>query len=612
MDAARRLALGQWFTPPAVVDLTLSLALPRGLPAAASRGVGEAAGGLRVLDPACGDGAFLAMARARGVTGLHGIEIDGAVAAAARARVPGARIIEGDLFDIAPDAQGGFDAVVGNPPYVRQERLAAAQKQRIRRCLQRDWPEVPAATLARVIGRGDLAAACILRALRLARPGARVALVVSSALLDAAYATALWQMIAGRARVLALVDAPGERWFADAAVNAMILLMERHGERHGERPGPAESAPGVQMVRLTVPTAQAAERVRAHASSSMMLQGMQGALAALAGAAEVHLAPPARPERWAAYLRASPVWFAFEQQAGEALVPLSAVAEVRRGVTSGANDIFYLPRARAGALGLEPALLLPLLRSPRDHATIAVAPEASSHVVLVCPPELAALDRHPAVRRYLDEHGHAAARPALRARRPWWALPVRPARLFLTKAYAARFVQHLAGAPMVADQRVYAVYPAPGIDVVLLAAVLNSTFTAFALESLGRSSMGEGALEWTVADAAHLPILDPRRLHTAGAADAARQALLACAGRRMGTVRQERGAADRARLDRCVALAAGGSGAGVGAGADAGAGVEGDAGPGADMGARIGAMLPAIWQALVESVQRRLDRARRT
>src|SRR6185503_16549446 len=97
-------------------------------------------------------------------------------------------------------------------------------------------------------------------------------------------------------------------------------------------------------------------------------------------------------------------------------------------------------------LGLEPALLAPLLRSPRQTGgeTIAIDPAALDTVALVAPPEPGALAGFPRARCYVETHAAAAARPTLRARRSWWALPARPARLFLTKAYAARFVQRLA------------------------------------------------------------------------------------------------------------------------------------------------------------------------
>ncbi|RMH42628.1 MAG: class I SAM-dependent methyltransferase [Deltaproteobacteria bacterium] len=496
---ARRLALGQWFTPPAVADLALALAGARP--------------GMRLLDPACGEGVFLARAAALGITDLHGIEIDPDAAGAARGLAPGARVECGDLFDV-PAGGGDYDVVVGNPPYVRQERLSAAPKRRVRARLAADWPDLSPRDLDRLVGRGDLASACVARALRLARPGGRVALVLSSALVDAGYADALWRLVARHGRVLAIVDAPRERWFADAAVNAVVVVLQRG-------PGPFLT----RLARLRVPTADAAVD-----------------LDRLDRVADVRSGGD--PAQWAALLRAPDAWFAFRDAAGDRLVRLGDVAQVRRGITSGANDVFYLTRADAAAAGVERDLWLPLVKRPGDR--IAIDPDATERVAIACPPD--ALDRYPGARRYFAARADAATRPTLRARSPWWALPARPARVFLTKAYHERFVQHLAPRPVVADQRVYALTPRPGVGVEALAAVLNSTYTALALESLGRASMGEGALEWTVADAASLPIVDPRRVGRAAVA-----ALGALAARPVGPVAAEIDRADRAHLDEAVA-----------------------------------------------------------
>lgn len=545
MDRTARLSLGQWFTPPEVARLALTLAGTVG----------------RILDPACGDGAFLAAARTLGASAeqLFGVELDPTAAAACAARVPGATIHCGDLFDVTPDRLG-FDAVVGNPPYVRTERMTAAQKQRIRACLDADWPDAPPRLLERLVGRGDLAAACVLRALRLAGPGARIALVVSSAMLHADYAASLWALVGRHGCVRALVDAPAERWFADAAVNALIVVIERGGT-----PAP------VRVCRLRVPTAVAAERVRGPAD--------------LDAVADVRLVPADRPARWAAALRAEAAWFELERTAGDVLVPLSELADVRRGITSGANEVFYLSRERVRELEIERSLLMPLVRVPRERTDpcIAVDPDGTSHLVLSAPADPSALARHPGAARWLEAHAAAAERTMLRARSPWWALPIEPARLFLAKAYAARFVQRLAPRPIACDQRVYGVHPRAGVDAELLAAVLDSTFAALAIESLGRASMGQGALEQTVADAAALPVLDPRRLDPGGTR-AARTALAAMARRPIGTVAAERDAADRARLDRAIAAAA----------------------PG------VAALLPDVHAALIASVARRHQRARAT
>ncbi|HTM21806.1 MAG TPA: N-6 DNA methylase, partial [Kofleriaceae bacterium] len=285
MRDERRLELGQWFTPAPVAELALALASP--------------APGARVLDPACGDGAFLAAARRRGLSAasLHGVEIDPQAAAACAAAVPGAQVRCADLFDVTEAAP--FDVVVGNPPYVRQERLGPGAKQRMRARLAGDWPEAEAADLDRLVGRGDLAAAVILRALRLTRPGGRVALVVSSALIDADYAAPLWRLVARAGRVLAIVDAPAERWFADAAVNAVIVVIERGAGPSTSRalrarpPKASEDEREVMVCRLRVATEVAAGRVC----------GVEG----LAAVGEVRRTAEG-PAGWAAALRAGPAW----------------------------------------------------------------------------------------------------------------------------------------------------------------------------------------------------------------------------------------------------------------------------------------------------------------
>jgi SAM-dependent methyltransferase len=487
-------ALGQVFTPAPVADLVLALALD-GQP-----------GGARILDPACGDGVFLARAAARGAL-ARGVEIDPALAA----RAPG-DVAVADFLDLPPP-ETPFDAVVGNPPYVRQELLGGV-KARIAARLAQDWPG-----LSGWSARADLALAFIARALRFVKPGGRVAFVVSAAVLDAGRA-ALAALLDGRGRIAAVVASPRERWFADAAVHGVLLVLERD-------PTPAPTL----CARLGVPIATAAARVRG--------------LHDLAAVADVRRAPPGTP--LGPLLRAPEAWLA--AAAHPALVPLGAVAEVRRGATSGANDFFYLDAAAAARWRLEPRFVVPLLRTPRAIDAIALDPARLATRAFVCAEPR---DRLPAgARAYVDAHEHVAARPTLAARPRWWSLPARPARLFLTKAYSARFVQPLAARPVVPDQRVYSVAPRPGVALDLLCAVLNGSLAALAIESLGRASLGEGALELSVGDAERLPILDPRRLRAA----AVRRALAPLLGRRMGDVFAERDAVDRRALDQALAPA---------------------------------------------------------
>ena len=477
----------------------------------------------RMLDPSCGDGAFLsAMQRRFPFAHVSGIEVDASAARAARARVGrAADVIHQDFFETQFGER--FDAMLGNPPYVRQERLSPAAKQAASAALVKAWPNAR----PNFWGRGDLSTAFIWRGISMLRPGGRMGFVVSSALLDAGYAHRMWSALAPFARVRLLLEAPEERWFSDAAVNAMIVVVERE---------PKDPSVPVTIARLRASSERAAAKVRSWKQLEMV--------------ADLRQADPLAPETWAARVRGSNAWFGFCEENQGVLVPLSELADVKRGTTSGANEVFYLAREDAASQQLEKQVLWPLYRSPRQGGgdRISLRGDETPSVALVMPDREDSWTLYPRASAYLAERQGVRERPTLRARMRWWALPHTPARLLLTKSYANRFIQRFADRPIFADQRGYVVLPKEGVDIEMLAASLNSSFTALALESLGRSSLGEGALEWTVADAQLLPVLDPRRLTRAQTA-LARAAFRKIAGRQIARVDEELAKDDRQTFD---------------------------------------------------------------
>nr|MBA3456336.1 SAM-dependent DNA methyltransferase [Deltaproteobacteria bacterium] len=164
--AAERRALGQWFTAAPVAQLAIAALAPIDRRA-------------RVIDPTCGDGAFLSAAHTAGLHALTGVEIDREAAAQARTRLPRANILDGDA--LAPgliEELGTFDIAIGNPPWVRAGRIAPTIKRARADVLAADWPDLDPALIDAIARHADLAATCLLRALRLVRPGGQVALVL--------------------------------------------------------------------------------------------------------------------------------------------------------------------------------------------------------------------------------------------------------------------------------------------------------------------------------------------------------------------------------------------------------------------------------------------------
>ena len=216
-DRAARRARGVYFTPaPLAREVARAVLAP----------LVAGSGPLRILDPAAGDGRFLAAARdvvaAAGAADravLVGVERDPALAAAARARVPGARIVVGESLLEAPPEAGAADAVIGNPPYVRSIRLRRADPAL--------WTALRGRLAATSHGEWDLYAAFIERALDWVRPGGRVGLVVPSRWLTAAFAARLRAHLAAAGAVRAIVDFGAEQVFPGATTYASVILLER-------------------------------------------------------------------------------------------------------------------------------------------------------------------------------------------------------------------------------------------------------------------------------------------------------------------------------------------------------------------------------------------------
>jgi adenine-specific DNA-methyltransferase len=181
-------ALGQVFTPPAVVEQMLALRRRRG----------------RSLDPAAGDGAFSSR-----INACEAIEIDPAVAP------EGARVM--DFFALPLDEK--FDTIIGNPPYVRQQ-------------------DIPAETLARLDstlfdGRSNLYLFFIEKAVRHLRRGGELIFIVPREFVKLTAARKLNAFLHEEGDITDFIELGDTRIFGAHNPNCAIFRFERG--RHERR-----------------------------------------------------------------------------------------------------------------------------------------------------------------------------------------------------------------------------------------------------------------------------------------------------------------------------------------------------------------------------------------
>ncbi len=155
-------------------------------------------------------------------------------------------IFEGD--------SGGFDIVIGNPPYVRQEKIApplereedytpdewrrrkAAYKEKLQHSVAAAWPRFfqykPGSdTFRKPDGKSDLYIYFYFHALSLLNPQGSFCFITSNSWLDVGYGAELQEFLLRHSHVKLVLDNEAKRSFARADVNTVIVLLAPPDDR---------------------------------------------------------------------------------------------------------------------------------------------------------------------------------------------------------------------------------------------------------------------------------------------------------------------------------------------------------------------------------------------
>ncbi|MCT8992189.1 Eco57I restriction-modification methylase domain-containing protein [Chelativorans sp. SCAU2101] len=114
------------------------------------------------------------------------------------------------------ELHGGFDVILGNPPYVRQELIKAYKSQ-----LKRAFPDS-------YDGSADLYVYFFDQDLRLLKPGGRLSYVVTNKWMRAGYAEGLRQLFADKAWIEFVADfGHAKKFFPDADVFPSVIVVRK-------------------------------------------------------------------------------------------------------------------------------------------------------------------------------------------------------------------------------------------------------------------------------------------------------------------------------------------------------------------------------------------------
>lgn len=437
----------------------------------------------RVLDPSCGDGIFLTAARTHlaDLGNRHpvclGVDIDPQAAAASGG-------VCSDFFEWAQfptlfESALTYDAIVGNPPYVRSHLFPEGS-----RALAFQQMQEMGLHPSRLMSTW---APFVALSVKLLSPIGRLAFVVPEELLHVGYAEELRRFLLSRFRRV-IVCVPGRELFSSVQQSVVLLLCDNSPE--GSRGLLTMTFEGLEE-GPPYPTGPAPAWTWCSKWTHLFLSTQE----------RLVVSECFRPLDWR---------------------PLKEYGRVEVGVVTGSNDFFIVPEAQAQALGGSD-WFTPIITSARDLQGVELTgedfrrlDEKGRPIYLMNTSE--PVETMPAALQDYLAQGVAQGvhlRFKCRNREPWYAVPsVWPAdALLLRQAGEMPKLVHLSKPCAATDtlHRVRWKNPAQGR---LHAAGFLNTWTLIAGELTGRS-YGGGVLELMPSEANNLLVPPPmERLET--------------------------------------------------------------------------------------------------
>ncbi|MDI6793522.1 MAG: Eco57I restriction-modification methylase domain-containing protein [bacterium] len=470
-----------------------------------------------------------------------------------------------DFAEIFGD-KGGFDIVIGNPPYVRQEKIAPPNKLKAEVTLEdkREYKDKLLSSIQahfpfikKIDKKSDYYVYFYLHGLSLLNDKGVFCFITSNSWLDVGYGKDLQEFLLKYCPIKAIYDNQAKRSFEHADVNTIIALF---GSPLIE--GPSRQAPWsaleetARFVMFKRPFEEVvntknllaiegtdtilktdAYRVFPLKQENLLEEGWEGpekseekegkgrtSLPLLEGKFQ---AGKYGGNKWGGkYLRAPDIFFTILKKGKGKLVRLGDIAEVRFGIKTGCNEFFYLPSKHFGLekeegcyrlipkheglptdLRIEEEYLRPVIKSPRECMSFKIDSKSLRLKLFLCGERCSKQSMAWNYIEWGQSKGFHEV-PSCRTRPQWWNLGTRRIPDIISPSSVSAIYRAFLNSGVYADKRLYEVYCKKERSEELLIS-LCSILTTLSLELGSRTGLGEGLLDLTVYELADCLLINP-------------------------------------------------------------------------------------------------------
>ncbi len=430
-----------------------------------------------IFDPAVGAGAFFGAAKSLAVSmgrqvELRGTELHPDSLVEARSNGLSAQDLAGVEirdFVLNPPPER-FEAIVGNPPYIRHHRLSKDVKAKLR--------TMAITLLGKPIdGRAGYHVFFLLRALERLEKNGRLSFIMPADTCEGIFAQTLWRWIARKYRLMAVVTfSPNASPFPRVDTNVVIFMIE--------------NSPPQDWLHWVHCTYSGDESLTHWVQSGFCSEGVVGMRAIRRNLDEMLSTGLSREPT--------------EIMPG--CPTLGDFSYVLRGIATGCNEFFFLTRAQAKNLNIPLDYFIPAIGRTKDVLSDSVEKHDLNRLDADGRPTLLlSLDARPmrlfpkSLQDYLakGESQGLPNRPLIASRNPWYKMEVRKPPPFLFAYLGRRNVRfirnHARIVPLTGFLCVYSRIEGPEFEEKLWR-VLSDPDTLANLKMVGKS-YGQGAIK---------------------------------------------------------------------------------------------------------------------
>jgi len=453
-----------------------------------------------------------------------------------------------------------FDAIVGNFPFIRQEKIEKAEpgyKDKLAQALYRNWEKEYGGLFLNVdkkgqvelalSGQADIYAYMFFHAAAHLEPGGRMGFITSNSWLDVAYGYEMQKFFLSKFKLVGIFESRCEPWFEQSAVNTVFTILERCDDKKEREKNQVYFVKVKKKLEELFPQdalmdAQARWNAIDRFAEKIEELGVQAENLGEAGFEKcekfkrferINAEYVKQPEiisyeddearvriikqkdlkeeietagqtvKWGQYLRGPDIYFEILEKCADKLILLSQVADIRRGITTGINEFFYLTEDKIEHWGIEKKFLQPVIKSPKECEGINLKKNSLKYYAFLCHKDKSAIKGTNALKYIKWGEGQKTSDgtpwpevESVKGRGNWYELPKRSPGLLLMPMITGKSLRCMFNACRAqVDHNLFEVVSEDDEITSALGVYLNCGLAFLERELIGRANLGDGALK---------------------------------------------------------------------------------------------------------------------